>query len=131
MPNAPRSRGIMAIARRRESDRNGARKKEKQSGEARVAQEDEGGTKYRRRTAVGIKRGDGRRATTRRSDGFPSCPPISAYLTSSPTRVLHARAGALVAPDDAATRHAARPRTMLYRIILAGPLWLRPYHNGT
>lgn len=60
------------------------------------------------------------------------------YLTSSPTRVPRARAREcasasgsrerarpLVAPDDAATRHAARPRTMLDRIIPAGPLYAK------
>jgi len=177
--------GRSARGRRGERERQPRRErggKGGEKGQGEDGQEDEGGTKYRRRTAVGIKRGDGRRCggptlfpvedwtalppPLRR----PSCPPTSSFLpsscsffSSSPfcasecacdnvmcvcvlrvllstlaylisyflTRVLRAHASAfrramsarpLVAPDDAATRHAARPRTMLDRIILAGPL---------
>ncbi|KYN40980.1 hypothetical protein ALC56_04573 [Trachymyrmex septentrionalis] len=165
MPNAPRSRGIMAIARRRESvyrrtngaetspvrprwresDRNGARKKEKQSGEAREWQEaGKGKEKTGRRTKEAPSTDEGQRwelkgetgdrtgprcrrcgghLALRRPPSCPpiapsspphlrfrtsecacdsvsvrvrrsSCPPISAYLTSSPTRVLRAHAHA-------------------------------------
>lgn len=77
---------------RRERGNEGRKGGEKGQGED--GQEDEGGTKYRRRTAVGIKRGDGRRCggptlfpvedwtaplpPLRR----PSCPPTSSFLPS-------------------------------------------------
>lgn len=83
-----RERGNAAPGKRER----GAERRRKGQGED--GQEDEGGTKYRRRTAVGIKRGDGRRCggptlfpvedwtaplpPLRR----PSCPPTSSFLPS-------------------------------------------------
>lgn len=153
-----------------------------------------GGTKYRRRTAVGIKRRDERRCggpalffvedwtasllllllLLLRRRQRPSCPSTSSFLPSSRHSFLFtsslsrasvqvcvqrrsarfslswrplisvylisyfltytlvpspssfiastATTSPLVAPDDAATRHAARPRTMLDRIILGAGL---------
>lgn len=160
--------------------RSGARK-----GKEKTGRRTKEAAKYRRRTAVGIKRGDGRRCggptlfpvedwTAAAPLRRPSCPPTSSFLpsscsfffsssSSSPRVCVRARSRGvrarssrppisaylisyfltysrssrsrererravsalprpLVAPDDAATRHAARPRTMLDRIILAGPL---------
>lgn len=49
----------------------------------------------------------------------------------SPVSEMSRLAGWLVAPDDAASRHAAQPRTMLDRIILAPWIsMLRPFYNG-
>ncbi|TGZ40339.1 hypothetical protein DBV15_10531 [Temnothorax longispinosus] len=174
--------------RARKEGTRGVRRRERARRED--GQEDEEGTKYRRRTAVGIKRGDGRRCggLDRAAPLWrPSCPPTSFFLPSSCSFFLlisvprvrvcvsaiawcactflassyiglpyillphllaflalarasvsgnGERARPLVAPDDAATRRdaprrAARPRTMLDRIIMAGPLCLRPCHNGT
>lgn len=47
-------------------------------GKERTGQEDEGGTKYRRRTAVGIKRGDGRRC------GGPTLFPVEDWTAPLP-----------------------------------------------
>lgn len=75
--------------KRERGEKRGARK-----GKEKTGQEDEGGTKYRRRTAVGIKRGDGRRCggptlfpvedwTAAAPLRRPSCPPTSSFLPSS------------------------------------------------
>lgn len=93
--NGARKRGGSCAGKEGTRGEGGARK-----GKERTGQEDEGGTKYRRRTAVGIKRGDGRRCGgptlfpvedwTAPPSRRPSCPPPS-YSPIAPSSPPHLR----------------------------------------
>lgn len=81
-----------AASRRERGNGGGGGGKGGEKGQGEDGEEDEGGTKYRRRTAVGIKRGDGRRCGgptlfpvedwTAPPLRRPSCPPTSSFLPS-------------------------------------------------
>lgn len=103
-----------------------------EKGQGEDGQEDEGGTKYRRRTAVGIKRGDGRRCggptlfpvedwTAAAPLRRPSCPPTSSFLPSSCSFFFSSSSSS--SPFRASACACARdrvvcvhvPRVLLYR----------------